>query len=171
MRISSRLQIAGLVLLVFQAACSGPRATFRDGVVTRDAVRYGVGDPGPGWVIQKSGEYGDLMLRNEETGAYLSANSTCNRYEDSPLRRLAENLLWGLTEQNRLRESVIPFAGREAFEMELTGKLDGVPIQLYVLVLKKDRCIFDFSCAARPDRFDPVRESCEKFVKGFEDLR
>lgn len=139
--------------------------------MTRDKIRYRIGEPGPPWAVERPEEYGDLSFRDSSTGSYMSVNSTCNRYEDSPLRRLAENLLYGITEQLRLREGLFPLAGREAFELELKGKLDGVPIQLYVAVLKKDRCIFDFSCTSRPDAFEAMRPVCERFVKGFEDLR
>lgn len=162
------LAIAGSFFL---ASCGGPRATYENGIVTRSPVRYRIGDPGPGFVAERPAEYGDLVFRNARQSVYFSVNSTCNRYEDSPIRRLAENLLWGISEQVRSREGLVSFAGREAYEIELTGKLDGVPVHLYVRVLKRNECIFDFSCTARPEEFETVRSQCERFIQGFEDLR
>lgn len=160
----------GLALL-FALSCATPRARYSDGVVTRDVVKYRIGEPGEPWEPGKTADWGDVLFRHPESGAVLSANSTCNRYEDSPLRRLAENLLWGITGRQKLREGILPMAGREAYELELDGKLDGVPVRLYIRVLKKDACIFDFSCTAQPERFETVRETCLKFIDGFEDLR
>ncbi len=112
-------------------------------------------------------EAGDAFFFTPQYGATVATRSICNRYTDSPLSRLARDLLGGVTERKILREETLPFAGREAFDLVADGKIDGVPVRVWVRVLKKNRCIFDFTLVAPPGTFEAAQADFQGFLNGF----
>jgi hypothetical protein len=52
----------------------------------------------------------------------------------------------------------------------VAGKLDGVPVEMDLVVLKKDGCTFDLTYTAAPDRFEDRREDFRRFVREFRKL-
>jgi hypothetical protein len=50
----------------------------------------------------------------------------------------------GFTERAVIEEEVVPMDGREALRTHFTAKLDGVPRDILLQILKKDDCVYDF---------------------------
>jgi hypothetical protein len=44
----------------------------------------------------------------------------------------------------------VPLDGREALRSHVVAKLDGVPRELLLTVMKKDGCVYDFALVAPP---------------------
>jgi hypothetical protein len=155
-------------LFLCAAAACGSGAVFRAGVFTSERVRYRVGTLGPSWrPVKVSG--GQVAFVESRTSATISANAVCGE-SDAPLRVLTGHLLIGLTERRILAEKLLPFDGREALRTEVWAKLDGVPVQLDLLVLKKDGCVFDLVYVAPPGSFATGRADFERFAQGFRKL-
>lgn len=129
-------------------------------------VSYELGELPKGWVFQE-GEKGDAAYYSKEHKALISVRSICARYNEARLESLARDLLWGFTDRKIFREKRIPFADREALDLEADAKLDGVPVHIWVRVLKKNRCIFDFTLVAPPGRFDDARPAFVGLLGGF----
>jgi len=73
----------------------------------------------------------------------------------------------GTTAREFESQRVFPFDGREAMRSILRAKLDGVPLQYDILVMKKDGCLYDLVYVAPPDRFatalvEAVEENLER---------
>jgi hypothetical protein len=143
------------------------RVTFEDSVLTKPAVRYRVGELPAHW-HRVWLEGNDLAFSEEGTGRALSVNATCEGHDDPPLPVLTRHLLAGFTERQEVSQQLVPLAGREALRSRYLAKLDGVPVELELVVLKKDNCVFDFSYVAPPGLAGARMADFEGVLAGFE---
>src|SRR5581483_12506640 len=132
---------------------------------------YRVGELGAGWQeVHKEGAA--VGFFNEKLGAVVQANATCrDDAEAAPLAALTRQLLIGYTEREQKDQQTIPLAGREALRTRVDAKLDGVPVALDLIVLRRNGCIYDLTYVAPPDRFEEGRPEFQRFVAGFADER
>jgi hypothetical protein len=72
----------------------------------------------------------------------------------------------GTTERTFETEEVIPFDRREAMHSVMRAKLDGVPMQYDIYVMKKDGCLYDLVYVAPPGRFADGASDFERFARG-----
>ena len=115
----------------------------------------------PGW-MKIDPDHSDTAYRHKISKSILLANSTCKKYDTTSLESLADNLFAGIDELKTGTGERIPYAGREAFRISAEGKMDGVPIYLLVVTLKRDQCIYDFSLVS------PNKEAHQKETADFE---
>lgn len=156
--------LAGLIGVLL-SACGGPSL---QGDVYRDReARYRIGDLGDGWQpISVSGN--DLAWRHPGWGALAQVNATCDPFQDVPLTSLTNHLVIGFTDREWHDQRTVPLDGREALRSRVTARLDGVPRELLLYVLKKDECTYDFALVAAPGDSWPSAESAfDGFVQGF----
>lgn len=134
-------------------------------------VCYSMGALPPGWrvVHQESAAIG---FYNPDVGGVIEANASCrDDAEATPLEALTRLLLIGYTDRDIKAQEKVPLDQREALRTQVDAKLDGVPMSLELLVMKRNGCIFDLSYAAPPDRFTRGAGAFEQFVHGFADDR
>ncbi len=130
-------------------AC-GPRASYTGNRYKSKEASFHVTAPRGGWKrLRKSHKEGgpDLAWHHRASHSTLSINSDCNQ-PDTPLKALTQHLLFGFTERAILSQQRQPMDGRESLHSHATGKLDGVPQHLRLVVLKKDECVYDLVLAA-----------------------
>jgi hypothetical protein len=51
----------------------------------------------------------------------------------------------GFTDRQTVSQSRGTLDGREALRTQLAARLDGVPVELVLVVMKKDGCVYDFT--------------------------
>lgn len=151
---------AAFVLLVAATStgCQTPKVAA--GAYRDSDVHYTLAEPGAGWSRVNIGDANGAWF-NEELSSALLVNSHCQGVKDAPLEALARELTIGMTEREELKARKFTLSRREAFETELTAKLDGVPRHLVVLVLKKDGCVYDVVLDANPDNVERARPAYE----------
>jgi hypothetical protein len=154
-----------VLLLLGLIGCGGP--TFEGSVYRGRGFAFRVPPPPASW---KRIEVGDdaLAFEDTQTSAMIAASGRCKvDGEDVPLRSLTQHLFLQFTERDVQVEEVVPFDGREALHTVVVAKLDGVPRQFDVWVLKKDGCVYDLYCIADPARFQDAAGPFRDFVRGF----
>lgn len=157
--------ILALSLLLSAGGCHrGVR--FEDQVFSKPGVRYRVGELPAVWERVKLSN-NDLAWYTEETGHALSVNSICQEHEDAPLDVLTRHLVMGFTERLEVEQQKVVVDEREALRSRYRAKLDGVPVELLFLVLKKDQCVYDFTYVAPLGRYEERLEGFESLVRGF----
>ncbi|MGZ3457923.1 MAG: hypothetical protein ACXU86_05380 [Archangium sp.] len=137
-------------------------------MLSKQGVSYRVGPLPTVWAPAKvSGE--DLAWYTEDTGHALSVNATCHGQgdTDAPLDVLTRHLLMGFTERLEVEQQKVVVDEREALRSYYRAKLDGVPVELLLLVLKKDDCVYDFTYVAPLGRFEERVADFESLVRGF----
>jgi hypothetical protein len=144
--------LAGLIALavpLWLIACAhvqfdGQRFAKRD---RHAEVAYRVGALGPAWQ-RADVEGSDLVFHREGRGS-IAVTATCHDYDDVPVEALVQHLLFGSTDRVYLSEEEVTLDGRGARHALVKAELDGVPVQLEIYVLVRDRCVFDLSHVGR----------------------
>lgn len=128
---------------------------------------YDIGAPGAGWEAVKPGG-ADFAWFHSELGASIYTDSNCLvRFDDSPLSRLTDGMVFGVAEGEPLRDEERSIDGRAGLLRAWDGRLDGVPVRIGVAVLKKDRCVYDLTLLAPPDGFAAGWDAFERVLAGF----
>ena len=154
-----------LVLFVLVGACAHGDA-FEEGVLRKGDLRVEVGPLPAGW-RRVDVEGADLAFRDDARAGSTLFDVRCGRRdEDAPLSVLTVHLIMGTTEREIEKQEVLPFDRREALHTLLSAKLDGVPMQYDIYVMKKDGCVYDLVYVARPTQFALGAQDFERFTRG-----
>jgi hypothetical protein len=161
-----RATLAALALAAVGIACAHEGASFEDDVFHKGDLRVQVGPVPPGW--RRVGvDSADLAFRDDARSGSVLFDVRCGqRDDDAPLSSLTEHLIMGTTERAFDTQEVVPFDHREAMHTVLRAKLDGVPMQYDIFVMKKDGCLYDIVYVAPPDRYAEGAADFERFARG-----
>jgi hypothetical protein len=107
-----------------------------------------------------------IALHNVDGGA-IAANVSCDAVDqDAPLGVLINHLLLQLEAPiERSREHLV-IAGRGALRVRLGVRVDGVPVELDLVVFKKDGCVVDAQLIADATRVAAREHDFDRFVAG-----
>lgn len=165
MKMGAMRYVLALACLLGLAGCHrGVR--FDNQVLTKPGVRYRVGELSPGWERVKVSS-NDLAWFVEGTGHALQVNSSCKGQQDAPLDVLTRHLLMGFTDRHEVEQQKVVVDEREALRSRFVARMDGVPVDLLFVVLKKDDCVYDFSYVSPLGRFEERLMDFESLVHGF----
>lgn len=129
--------------------------------------RYIVHPPGPGWHVVEPGG-ADRAWFNRKLGAVIYTDSNCGpRYDELAAQDLATELVAGLQADERLRNETVTLAGREAVLRVHNGTVDGIPVQLGLLVVNLDACTYDFTYISPPAHFEEGWGDWQRVWEGF----
>lgn len=149
------------------------------------AVSFGIGLPGKGWRPYPEKESGvQVAWLNDASSSVIQVRSQCAEHGDSTLEMFTEHIGadfedWVVRtkdtgEKDRRGRPVLDpvqktfkLVGRSALRSTIDAALDGVPITLEVVVLKKDGCLFDLTLISPPSQFEGGISAFERVVEGF----
>lgn len=152
---------------MFRAENGGAADGASGGTFEDTTAEYDVGPLGRGWSRLDVAGQNDLAFERDD-GAVIQVNASCDPSLDIPLAALTNHLLMGFTERTGETREMFALDGREAMRTHVVAKLDGVPRELMLVVLKKDGCVYDFALVAPPGAvFASARQDYESFVGGF----
>jgi len=148
--------------------CCGSNGALTNGHYIDKEAAYYVGPLSTRWERIEVDDQNDLAWYNSALDAIIQVNASCDQSLDVPLKALTNQLLIGFTERQYKEQHLVPMSNREALKTHLLAKLDGVPNELVLTVLKKNGCVYDFSVMAPSDgRFAAARDDYESFLRGF----
>ena len=128
---------------------------------------YDVVPPGEGWVSQRPGG-ADKAWFHTTIGATIYTDSNCGaRFEDSALTDLSTHLTYGIARGAPVTEERLVLDDREALMRVYEGALDGVAVNVGVLVTKKHRCTYDMLLISPPHGFDATWPDFVRVATGF----
>lgn len=111
-------------------------------LVKKRYAQYGISLPPEEW-RQKSLRNADLFFEHVNRHASIYFSTQCEQFSDSPLEALTAQMLVGFNEIEIINRERKQLAEREVLISELTAKIDGVTRYLKIMVLRKNRCVFD----------------------------
>ena len=170
--LSLRRSIAPVVVLACLVGCAGWHgdtyvAHRSPPKLARKETTYRFGLPGGDW--QPLNEPGaQVVWANSQYPAVIHLDSQCGKHGDSSIEQFADHLRIDFREWNVVSQAVEPLAGRDAVRTVVVGELDGVQqMQMELVILKKDGCLFDFQLLAPPAHFAQGKPDFDRVVAGF----
>ncbi|MGZ3774889.1 MAG: hypothetical protein ACXVCN_14280 [Bdellovibrio sp.] len=109
----------------------------------------------------------DKAWLSEKTGNTISYQSECGGNGELSLQQLETDSLSALTNLEIKKEEELLFNGRAARQSLSEGLVDGVPVQLALLVFKKNGCNFTLSYGGTKKNFDNEKHFFENFKNDF----
>lgn len=109
----------------------------------------------------------DRAWVNEATGNTISFLSDCNEKIDPALSQLQDEALNVLEKRDLGEQKTLTYNGREAILSSAAGDLDGVPVRMKVLTLKKNACSYTIMYTGVAAQFDKDASAFSKFLDGF----
>lgn len=97
--------------------------------------------PSP-WVAI-SNETSDFAISSNATHSVFLLNSACRKFESSNLNSLASAMLSGVEIVKIIEKKIITHQGREAMDMTVIGKVDGIERFFHIITTQKNNCIYD----------------------------
>jgi hypothetical protein len=133
----------------------------------RSASSFTFPEPVKGWKLLPPSEGAQRLYQHISTGSVLSLSSLCDRYVTAPLSQLVRNPLTPLANYKELESKKLRIADRDAEQLYVSGSLDGVKVEVVMIVVRKNECVFDFSLQASPQIQNTVKNEFLSMVKGF----
>jgi len=164
--------LAGLLCAALMACFGGVQKTgkvvsYQPGKVITKKGYYQVGDLSSDW-SPMSLKKAIISFYNQKVGATISTDAFCDQaYDDAPLNMLARHLFAGLQDVKVVEEKPLMLSDRGALRTYFKASLDGVPVTVDSVVIKKDWCLFDFYLVSPPDRHSDALADFENFYRGF----
>lgn len=160
-----------LISQTFLFGCFG--SDLRGGILRYDQsevrsglTRFSVGKLPPGWRSQLVLK--QLVFTNDDLKATLLVDALCGpKFQDGPLKRLAEDFFVQVKDKKIGEERYFSLDGREAVNLEGVGSVDGVPVKMSVVVVKKNFCLYDFVYFAPRADFHKGLKDFETLYHGF----
>lgn len=110
---------------------------------------------------------GDRAWVNDRTGNTISFISECEAKGDPTLQQMQNEAVNSLEDPRVAGEKSRVLDGRPARSALVTGSIDGVPVSMHVVTLKKNSCNYTFAQTGVPAKFDADADAFEAFLQGF----
>lgn len=171
--LSAGLRLGILPLIFLLVSCfggvskTGKVVGYEPGRVLTKLGSYQVGDLPPDWRQLKLGK-ALIAFYNDELKSTIATDAFCERaYDDSPLDMLTKHLFAGLQDVKIVSEKPLMLGDRGALHTSFSGSLDGLPVRIDTVIVKKDWCLFDFYLVSQPDFHERALAPFETFFRGF----
>jgi len=109
----------------------------------------------------------DAAWKNPTNGSTISYNSSCQDIIDPSLHSIRDDLLGDVFDLQISKSYLKDFNARESLYTEAGGKVDGIPVKMILIVLKKGGCIFSVNYISLKDSFQSDLEIFQNFTKTF----
>lgn len=157
-------RVALLLSLAPLTACAGHLAK---GVYTGSDARYRIGKVPHSWQLLKMHD-NDVAFLSVDSPHSLAINATCHDHGDPTLPVLTRHLLMGFTDPRTVAQTEETLDGRAALRSHVIAKMDGVPIEMLLVVMKKDGCVYDFTYLSPIGRLEERVATFEEILRNFE---
>ena len=132
------------------------------------SARYDLGPPGAGWSKVAPGSADRAWHHAGISGTIYAASNCGARYEDRQLTALADHLTWGVATGPPVREESMTLDEYAALVRVSRGNIDGIAVQVGMMVTKQGDCIFDVLYLAPPSTFEQGWPDFSAVVGGFQ---
>lgn len=110
----------------------------------------------------------DQAWMSRKTGNTISYLSECSSTMDRSLESLQSEALNVLTKLQVQEEKSLDYNGRRALFVTARGEVDGVPVKMSLLTLKKNDCNYSLTYSGLEKTFDSETSFFQKFLDSFE---
>jgi hypothetical protein len=138
----------------------GPKAASKSSGVTFDSPS------GPFSAL--SDTKADGAWEDKKNGNVISYLSACgDSVDDTPLTESATETFSDLKDLKTIKAQATTFNGREAYDSEVEGSVEGVATRIRAMLFHKNGCLYTLTYVGLAPSFDTDRESFNTFLKSF----
>ena len=163
---TAALVLGVAVLAALAPGCGGGRVV--DGTYANPDTGFRIPAPPAPWVPAALPDV-DVAFRHPGAGT-IAVFSECGGSERGPLRSLARHLFFGLKGQRIVEQAPVSLNGAEALRTVVRGTLEGRPVVVDSVVVRRGMCVVDLVLAAPPDAYAVLRPALERMVAGWAPL-
>ncbi len=109
----------------------------------------------------------DAAWKNNANGNVISYLSDCKDPSDPSLDSILQGVLSGVSELQPVSRQTITHQAREARRVVVSGKVDGVPTMMDLMVFKRNQCIYILSYLGVQSSFAADQSQFNTFIEGF----
>lgn len=110
----------------------------------------------------------DVAWQNKMNGNSISFFSSCNDPADPQLDAISNELFAEIRDLNIIRRELLLFNAREALDIEIEGKVEGVPTRVRAMIFKKNGCTYTLTHVGIPSEFEKDRKHFDGFLRSFQ---
>ena len=155
-----RASLTLLACLWLSACASG---SIRDGIFVDPDDRFAVRVPPAPWAsVPLDGAA--LAFRAPDLDAGIVLRADCSHSESGPLPAVARHLFFGLSHKQTVSTDQLTRAGASGVRTRLRARLDGRPVEVEAVTLRRGPCLYDFAYVAPPEHFEAGRREFDAFV-------
>lgn len=129
---------------------------------------YRVGEPGRAWKPLRGEDGVQVAWERDPQPGVIQVRAQCEEHGDSSLASFTDHLRIDFGAWNIQQQTSLALVGREALRTRVQAELDGVPVSLELVVVKKNGCLFDLSYVSPPRAFESGLPAFDQVVAGFE---
>lgn len=159
-----QIRMLFLFLFTLMSAVSCISVNLKSGA-PKKASNYKL-QPPPSPFNRIDNEETDLAWQNPQTGNSIALLTECSEQKDPSLTSLEDETIQALTNPKVLKTEEIQFQERAARRTKAEGTVDGVPVQMDVLILKKNNCSYTFTFVGRASGIEKDRPAFDSFLSG-----
>jgi hypothetical protein len=153
-----------LLVAVLVAGCS---ASHIENGVFYSTKGFQVSLPPQSWAVKPGGP-AELELQRGDPAGGMLADATCDdKTAGRPLNVLSRHLTFGLKDRVVEDGGTLTVDGRPAQRSVVRGSLDGTAVGVEAVVIKGQRCVYDFLYVAPAASFETGRGDFRAFVDSF----
>jgi hypothetical protein len=108
-----------------------------------------------------------LAFRSPEIDAGIGLRADCNSPEPGPLPSVARHLFFGLSDKRIDARESVTLSGAAGVRTRLHARLDGRPVEVEGVTVRRGACLYDFLYVAPPERFAEGRPDFDAFVQSW----
>jgi hypothetical protein len=109
----------------------------------------------------------DASWKNQRNGNSIAFLSDCKDPSDPPLDNIVQGVIVGLSDLNVESKETVTVQSREGRRVLASGKVDGVPSLIDLLVFKRNTCIYILTYVGVKSAFNENRGEFNKFLESF----
>lgn len=116
---------------------------------------------------QFSPDHLDAAWKNSDNGNSISFLSDCEPKNDPPLSTIQKGIIQGIHNQKMISSDYRKYNGRKALFTQVKGEVDGIPSQVKLVILRKNRCIYVLTYVTLENHFSANLPDFDRFVERF----
>jgi hypothetical protein len=151
------------LVLIFFTSCT--TVNTKDNVIKKRHANFGVALLPDSWE-KKNFRDTDLFFEHKSDDAAIYVRAQCEKFSDSPLEALTSQMLVGMGKYEIISQKLQSIDQRQGLVTEVRVNLDGVFRSLKIMVLRKNRCVFDAVLNA-PQLTPVLAQDFDDMVKSF----
>ncbi len=118
------------------------------------------------FLIKENNSYDRLWI-HRINGNSISYKSSCNDPLDPSLLVLRSTTLQGIDVHQIVHSSKTTYNSREALQEHVRASIDGIPIEIELMIFKRNKCSYILSYWGKSKNFSQNRNNFKEFLESF----